>query len=106
MRGITKTFPLDEQGVDAVAEELDAFFTARGLDKSIILRARFAAEELLLCVMEHADAPKSCTLTMGTRFGRASADIQYEGDAIDPSHGEDEWSARMLPNVGLVRIWS
>ncbi len=106
MRGITKAFPLDEQGVDAVAEELDAFFTARGLDKSIILRARFAAEELLLCVMEHADAPKSCTLTMGTRFGRASADIQYEGAAIDPTTVEDEWSTRLLSNLGLTPIWS
>ena len=102
----TKTYALDAVGVNALIEALTAFFGEQRLDRRTVVRARLVAEELLLCVMAHEEAPETCTLTVGTCFGGAFAEICYGGAPIDPTASADEWSARLLANLRLTPVWS
>lgn len=106
MRTIVKSYSLDAAGIDAISEALSAFFAEQKIDRRVALRARLALEEMLLRVMERDGAPEACVLTMGMRFGAVSVTVQYDGAALDPSGTADEWSARLLTNLGLAPQWS
>lgn len=110
MKTTEKEYILDPAGVDAISEDCRAFMTACGVQRESVLRVRLTAEELLIRVMEHYEAPLSVTLRLGRRLGRPAIRIRYRADGFNPiPAGEDEmgeWSGQILSSLGLAPSWS
>ena len=101
-------FTLRRTDIDTISERIDAFLTEQKLTKKDVLRLRLTMEELLLRVREHSGEETACTLQMGRRIGGAYVEVDYRGEAFDPTAEDDgaSWSAQLLTNMGLAPSWS
>lgn len=102
-----KAYILNADGVDQLAEDLQALLAGQGLEMREALRIRLTMEELLLRVMDaNRGEPVSASLTLRKRFGSRSLLLTYGGPSFDPSQDGEEWGGRLLQNLGLEPAWS
>ena len=105
----TTIIPLDPEGVDRIAEEIQTFFEEQGLSRREVLRIRLTMETMLLRLLAWEERPKTVSLSLGKRFRRPTVLLRYDGGAFDPSvtaEGGEEWSGRILASLGLAPSWS
>ena len=106
---IKKILILDRAAVDILSEEIQSFLDGIRLEKSNRIRIRFAMEDLLLRICEHYGESVPCTLELGRRIGRPYISIRYNGELYNPTtsdNGEDEFSRRLLVDMGFAPVWS
>ena len=85
------SYPLNEQTIDAVAEQIEQFLLPLHLQNVKVTRVRLSIEEILLRWMEHYEEQMTVTLELSFRFGRPQIMIQLEGDRYNPLvHTESE----------------
>ena len=99
---------LDEAGVDHVSAVLQEWMAQEKIQPKNVLRGRLVAENLLEDLCVRFDRQLRVTVEAKRRFGTASLTVRYEGDAYNPldSRETDEWTDRLLSNVGLLPVWS
>ncbi|MBR1659154.1 MAG: cation:dicarboxylase symporter family transporter, partial [Oscillospiraceae bacterium] len=102
----TKTYPLEPQAIDQIADEIQSFLISVSIPGKDCLRLRLAMEEILLRVMESPMPPESVELGTGKRFGRTTVSLHYGGVSFDPTQsGEEDLGARILENLGMTPAW-
>ena len=109
-RKFTETsYLLDRAGVDKISEDIWDFLQGLALENRNRIRIRLAMEDTLLRICEHFEGKIHCTVMMDPRFKRDYIVIEYEGERFNPTtidSGEDEFSRRLLVDMGFAPIWS
>ena len=104
----SKEYVLDRGAVDEISGFMSVWFRAVRLGSTNAVRCRLAMETLLLKLCEHYDGKLPVTLTSGRRLGSYYISVRYQGGSFDPMQEEvmDQWTNRLLSNVGLAPTWS
>ena len=100
---------LNRAGVDRISEDVWAFLQTLALENRNRIRIRFALEDTLVRICEHFDEQIYVTLYMDSRLKRDYICIEYEGELYNPTaieNGEDEFSRRLMVDMGFAPIWS
>ena len=99
---------LDEAGVDRVSAALQEWMAQEKVQPKNALRCRLAMESVLeeLCV--RYDRQLRVSAEVLRRFGARALVIRYEGEACNPieKREADEWTSRLLSQVGLTPDWN
>lgn len=106
------TYDLSASAIDEMAEKIDAYLVALKTESKNRHRIRLSMEEILLRMRDEFGEDNTCTLQMGTHFGRPCMILEVQGAPFDPTTqgGEDGefsgWSNRMLGSMGLYPLYS
>lgn len=106
------TYDLSASAIDEMAEKIDAYLVALKTESKNRHRIRLSMEEILLRMRDEFGEDNTCTLQMGTHFGRPCMILEVQGAPFDPTAqgGEDGefsgWSNRMLGSMGLYPLYS
>ncbi len=100
---------LNRAGVDRISEDIWEFLQTLTLENRNRIRIRFALEDTLLRICEQYDEQAYVTVYMDSRLKRDYISVEYEGELYNPvaiDNGEDEFSRRLLVDMGFAPLWS
>lgn len=106
------TYNLSAASIDEMAEKIDAYLVELKTESKNRHRIRLSMEEILLRMRDEFGEENSCTLQMGTHFGRPCLILEVQGAPFDPTVQSVEdgefsgWSNRMLGSMGLYPLYS
>lgn len=103
-----KTYKLSGADIDETVDEIISFLGSVGVDKSLILRTRLAAEEILLNYQSHFGENGVFTLKTEKRMGSVNLILTVPGEQTDPFAYADEQSAlltHVMSDMGYLPIW-
>lgn len=97
--------------IEAMSESIGHFLTEQKLDAKEAARLCLTMEELLRRIARRLGRDTECTLAMGRRMGGVFLQLNYPGEAFDPTAAGREdvgdlWSIRLLAGLGMVPVWS
>ena len=101
-----KSYELNEQAVDDISESIGRFLDNEGIERRNAVRIRLAMEELMLRIIDAKGNAFPVSFGMGRQYGKHAVCLKYEGEAFDPTSGDDEnWNERILVSLGLSPDW-
>ena len=106
-----KEVPLDEAGIDDLAQTLTKALEQAAVNRKDVIRLRLAVEEILGLWKSKEEKGTICTFRCGTRFGRMYIEITAPGRRIDPDEATDDVAGKMLyshllAQAGLSPVYS
>lgn len=101
---------LQPKEIDHLSEQITETLNQHGYEKQMILRVRFALEEMLLRIRDHYGAEQVCSLKISRTFHNLSIEVIYSGEPFDPTSDRrdvsEAWSERILEDMGLAPAWN
>ena len=106
-----KEVPLDEAGIDTLAQLLASALEQAGVTRKDVIRLRLAVEEILGLWKSDSEKETICTFRCGTRLGRMYLEIAAPGRRIDPDEAATDLAGQMLcsdllAQAGLSPVYS
>ena len=102
-------FKLNNHSIDKVAEDIEAFFTKRKLDRIDIIRLKLLAEEYLLRLRDKFGEDQDASIEYG-RWNLPYITIKVKGDAFNPlkqNEAEDIENSYFIQNLlGVRRVFT
>ena len=101
-----KSYELNEQAVDDISESIGRFLDNEEIERRNAVRIRLTMEELMLRIIDAKGNAFPVSFGMGRQYGKHAVCLKYEGEAFDPTSGDDEnWNERILVSLGLSPDW-
>ncbi len=105
MRSIIKRYKINDEGIDSISRELEAYLERIGIALRNRLRIRLSYEESLLRMRDRFGEETEVILTLGKWGRRPFIELSHYGEQFNPLSKREvsmeDWSGSLLTSVGL-----
>ena len=103
-------YALNREGVERMTALIEEYLRDLRMERTDVLRIRFALEEALLRWLDRFGDEGEVKLSMGTRVGYPTITMEMKEDPYDPlTNAENdlgEWADSLLSGIGLNPVYS
>ena len=104
-----KKLELTNYNIDNISEITEVFLNESKVEKDVVLRIKFALEELLLKYQEAFGEKAEVTLNCTKRLGVLKVELIIPGERLEPLEKDSETDSSvlqiLLANMGLAPTW-
>ncbi|MEE3468033.1 MAG: cation:dicarboxylase symporter family transporter [Eubacterium sp.] len=101
------SYTLTAETIVTITREIADYVNTLGDNAADATRIRLTVEELLLRILKNPDSENEVRIGYGRKYGNHLLRIDFEGAPYDATEDDDdEWSSRLMRNLGLSPSWS